>query len=1383
MGLFTEGFKGIRLIRETCHSFNLGYLQMHSPIGRFLPVVLALCALGAEPFDNGRGLALDPNGGIRQEGNQEGKKPAQGPRIGPIQSGRLKDSFPLPLPNLWKLQPTRRAPEQPENAGEPEVDLTGSGGDAPAGDEYWNPNIDVQITQEIIDKATELGTPLKMYEFVRNECEFQAYYGSQKGSVETLRQKSGNDYDLATLLIALLRAGGHAARYAVGFVDLTPQQAIDWLAVDDPRVAGSILTTSGMEGITIIGSGNVVVGVRCRRVWVEAYIPRGRSSPTWVPLDPAFKGHTIHRGLDIPNEMSLDAQAFVDDYYDPADPTVTLPRPETLIDLLKTRLESYLAASHPEMTLEDVRRTQEISPEQIAALPASMPYIVRTRDEDFAEIPTARRYTLRIHIYGDSTDLDHTVNLPDIAGRRITIDFVAATPADQATIDSYGGLYDTPPYLVNLKPVLRLDGTELAMASIGFGMGRVLQSDIYFNEPQNSQGLPSNEVPLIQNTIICGASQAVGIGVQGYSEPMTIPPPEDDTEGMASLLQDTSMDYMAEVRNGDLELARLMHCHVTTGVTSAIVENVVNVTYDFWGNPQTFEWKGLRVDADRSILGVWPVDELAPDDGEPKDFMIISGAEGSLFENRIFENSYEQASVSTMKILQLAKAGGVPIYKRWSSTILPGGVTLSASDRSAIISAISSGHVVTFHAQPITAGEPDTGQWTGAGWIDMDPTNGAAGYIISGNHNGGATVEYWPPAFIDLSNGDKEVSGAKIFMKGGESPIGDSPAPEAIFTRDNEEHLIFEYQVLVTYTDGSTKTLPSDSTYFQRETRNTTKTFRPGNYKFEVWISRWIFWTMDSAERNVSIVGVLIREDDGTEYGKELPKVISIKSSTPSDPIPSIPIKALVIPEKAPDNVTTIAISFSWSASRLRFRFTSPPGAYEIICETEQPSSTVDDQEVNLNVSIVGLKTVKGYAKFKYVAGGKDERYMLTIVKIQPKEISFSGNKYHVLKSDDGTKDYTAPHWQDNSSPLDGDANDSSDRKYPICFTQNTKMKVSARWWVDPGLPPAPFSIQIRGSGPSALSIPVTTCTINGSEISIKDVECSSPFADSVGFFDPLEITWNYLPKSGSTWWGAGETLNQTYVTLGDPVTTPVFHTLAHLGCKNAAGMNQPAEVTEAIWGEFADQCVRRIDGRQLTYYASYTCSNTSTAALLSNGDGQCGAWAKLFIDLRKVQGIDDSNEYVLFEPIADDGFIVKNWTFSGTGLSGNTTYPYLNVTDSFLIGLTKYNFRFAEVKDATGVAGQGNSNPASLFNNHQVVIGGVYYDPSYGIKYSTLQDIDNSIDGFYIGPGLYPVNEPTVNLDLNGDRDKTDLGVNTEVILFRKNLPGLDISERRFDY
>ncbi|MGI6494607.1 MAG: hypothetical protein ACOX5G_00675 [Kiritimatiellia bacterium] len=412
----------------------------------------------------------------------------------------------------------------------------------------------------------------------------------------------------------------------------------------------------------------------------------------------------------------------------------------------------------------------------------------------------------------------------------------------------------------------------------------------------------------------------------------------------------------------------------------------------------------------------------------------------------------------------------------------------------------------------------------------------------------------------------------------------------------------------------------------------------------------------------------------------------------------------------------------------------------------------------------------------------------LTVIKVDLKEVSFSGTKYHTVKKDDGSQDYTAPHWQDNSSPLDGDADDAGDKKYPICFTRNTKMKVSAKWRIEPsGLG---VTIKIKGDGPGNLDFPETTAAISGNDLTITDVECSNPFANEIDFFDPMSISWSYSMDGGSTWCSAGTSANQTYVTLGDPLTT-VYHTLVHLGCKNADGENTATNCTSRIWIEFTDRDVRRVDGVQLTYYASYTCGNVTTASLLANGDGQCGAWASLFIDMRKVQGIDDTDEYVIFRPITPYGipqsyvgFLVKNWTFTGAGTSGFATHPYMNIPDFPLVGGDSYNWKFSEVDDATGIPGQGNANPASLFNNHQVVISGEYYDPSCGIKHSRLQDIDdNAIDGYYIGPISYPVDEPAVNLDLNGDGDKTDLQVDTGVYLIQKNAAGLDIWEQRFDW
>ncbi len=81
----------------------------------------------------------------------------------------------------------------------------------------------VIITPEISALAEELGkNPVRIYEYVKNTIMYQPYWGALKGAAVTLAQKSGNDADQASLLIALLRASGYPARFLCWSVDCDP---------------------------------------------------------------------------------------------------------------------------------------------------------------------------------------------------------------------------------------------------------------------------------------------------------------------------------------------------------------------------------------------------------------------------------------------------------------------------------------------------------------------------------------------------------------------------------------------------------------------------------------------------------------------------------------------------------------------------------------------------------------------------------------------------------------------------------------------------------------------------------------------------------------------------------------------------------------------------------------------------------------------------------------------------------------------------------------------------------------------------------------------------------------------------------------------------------
>src|SRR3989337_2830195 len=75
--------------------------------------------------------------------------------------------------------------------------------------------------------------------------------------------------------------------------------------------------------------------------------------------------------------------------------------------------------------------------------------------------------------------------------------------------------------------------------------------------------------------------------------------------------------------------------------------------------PQGYAWKGAFIDADLRTVEALPRTQ-SPDD-RTLLLMQLSSLQGSVLENRIFEDDFEVGSISTAKLLQLANAQPVTI--------------------------------------------------------------------------------------------------------------------------------------------------------------------------------------------------------------------------------------------------------------------------------------------------------------------------------------------------------------------------------------------------------------------------------------------------------------------------------------------------------------------------------------------------------------------------------------------------------------------------------------------------------------------------------------------------------------------------------------------------
>jgi hypothetical protein len=207
----------------------------------------------------------------------------------------------------------------------------------------------------------------------------------------------------------------------------------------------------------------------------------------------------------------------------------------------------------------------------------------------------------------------------------------------------------------------------------------------------------------------------------------------------------------------------------------------------------------------------------------------------------------------------------------------------------------------------------------------------------------------------------------------------------------------------------------------------------------------------------------------------------------------------------------------------------------------------------------------------------------------------------------------------------------------------------------------------------------------------------------------------------GVQWYNAGISSNQTYITLINPTTTNLFHTVVDIACRHG-GTNQ-VEVLAGIWGDFVDPIpgVMSYDGTEMKYWPdSYsTPEYLHTSELVKEKKGRCGAWARLFRDALAVHGIP-STVYTVN---------------SALKVPGAPPEYTIEVVSGFFID--------------TSYAGQGNPGPPRaqtetetnglpyMFPNHAVVKvdmnPSLIFDPSYGLVPISEQIWeDTSVTHFY---------------------------------------------------
>ncbi|QRK10008.1 transglutaminase domain-containing protein [Archangium violaceum] len=613
-------------------------------------------------------------------------------------------------------------------------------------------NEDVQLTEELKALAASLeNEPARIYDWVRNNIAFVPTYGSVQGAQMTLVARRGNAFDTASLLIALLRAAGIPARYVTGTIEVPVAEVMNWVGgVASADVAQQLLGQGGVPNVGLIRDGTLT-HIRLEHVWVEAfidYIPsRGavqHEGDTWVPMDAAFKLHTFTARSNLFTDVPIDSLLAPGDKLFDLDErlgkitNVDVQPLDERLAVWAEQSDTYLLSHGIEGTVDGLLGGKKISQETHTIFPGSLPYEVITRQGAVSTLPARLRHSVRLEGYASQLDrafgspsFSFQLSLPALNSRRLSLQFDPATQADADTLTAArnSGASALPVYLVQVVPVLELDGVPVSTGS-PVGMGRSYFLDAVLQAPEGATTVPFQ--------VTAGDEIVVGITGNGVTKEVVEKRfAANPVDNAPEYLHQVQLHYWTECDALGEVAARSLGVHMLRLPSVGVFSSPLSVSLLF-GVPRAGVYQSRNMDVRQSLIGA-----AGEDPSRVIAFMKQAGLQGSYLEGAVFDQLRSDSDpgsrgFSAVHLISAATAQGVPIYHITSanaSSALPM-LALDSEVESDIQTALSQGKTVLVPEKEI-----DLGPWRGVGYIIQDETTGAGAYMISGGLAGGGLTD------------------------------------------------------------------------------------------------------------------------------------------------------------------------------------------------------------------------------------------------------------------------------------------------------------------------------------------------------------------------------------------------------------------------------------------------------------------------------------------------------------------------------------------------------------------------------------------------------------------------------------------------------------------
>ena len=607
--------------------------------------------------------------------------------------------------------------------------------------------IETSLTAEMAEKAKELGSVQSVYNYLYNNMRSEFYYGSRKGAIGAFEQGGGNDTDLSSLLIAMLRYLGYDVDYVTSEVGFTEEQLLKLTNTDSIDIAKSIMSNCRKCTIKTINNKKYYL-------YNYKYVQVIDSGKTYY-LDVYFKEYINQSTMydDIDSAYTL-TESNIDSIIDNFDLT-----------LLNNEMEKCSGSVDKLVNNKYALRSDKIVSKNITKLSAELPYY-STNSVVSESLTDDESDTISI---GFNASKQEILRVADIYKKNITISYEVSSDskelAEWVDIDT-SSIFNLPSKAMgqsfSVIPTLKVDGQKiLSGSSLKIGSTQTLYISTTSGGVKRdyTEKLSAGEMcSIVIDTGQISANELAAAYSDSLKNTETINQKNNytcdmelnenlnsklneknvySTDYLGSLLHLTGVMYFSQFDISSQALAERNNIHTENHVRFGIFGFKPEV---YTGSVSANGKDGIQKEGNYfvDILSNDAMSISKNDDAiKLQSFNFNRGLISSELESSVLKEVFNVESFSTTTIFRHAQENDIPIV-----TISPTSETkisdlkISSNDKNNIQAELDSGRTVI-----TTQSSVQLGSWSGIGYITMDSDGSYQEYIISGDYKGGYTFD------------------------------------------------------------------------------------------------------------------------------------------------------------------------------------------------------------------------------------------------------------------------------------------------------------------------------------------------------------------------------------------------------------------------------------------------------------------------------------------------------------------------------------------------------------------------------------------------------------------------------------------------------------------